>query len=95
MTCTRAPSRLIFDSVVHAHDFAIEPDAQITLLLEEIEKIPRLGFRRTETQNVIRTVFADAVAQNLVRDRLRGFRSISRPQLGQNACAMRGQSSFR
>ena len=45
MTCTRAPSRLIFVGI-DAHDFAVDPDAQITLLLEKVEEIARLRLRR-------------------------------------------------
>ena len=31
--------------VVHAHDFVVDPNAQVALLLEEIEKFPRLRSR--------------------------------------------------
>ena len=29
---------------VHAHDFAVDPNAEVTLLLQKMEKIARLGF---------------------------------------------------
>ncbi len=29
---------------IHAHDFVVDPNAEITLLLEKLEKLSRLGF---------------------------------------------------
>ena len=31
---------------IHAHDLVVDPDAQVTLLLEKIQKLPRLSFWR-------------------------------------------------
>ena len=42
---TRAESFDFWIRVVHAHDFVVDPNAQVALLLEEIEKFPRLRSR--------------------------------------------------
>src|SRR5262245_63490160 len=61
--------------VVHANDLFLGPNAQISLLLEKIEKLPRLRFRGDCDPECDESIFADADAQNLLRDRLRCFRS--------------------
>src|SRR5205823_13807403 len=61
--------------VVHAHGFVGDPNAQVSLLLEEIEKLPRLRFRGYCDPECDENIFADTVAQNLLRNRLRCFRS--------------------
>src|SRR5260370_17588986 len=42
----RTESFDLFCIDIHAHDFVIDPDAQITLLLKELENLPRLAFDR-------------------------------------------------
>src|SRR5437773_5757981 len=61
--------------VVHAHDFVVHPNAQVALLLEEIEKLPWLRSRGDCDPERDKNIFAEAVAQNLLRNRLRCFRS--------------------
>src|SRR5262249_53864332 len=72
---TRAEPFGFWIRVVHAHDFVVDPNAQISLLLEEIEKLLRLGFRGHCDPECDENLFVDVVTQNLLRNRLRGFRS--------------------
>ena len=53
---------------IHAHDFVVDPDAQITLLLEELEKLSRLGFGRNCDPKRDQNIFAGAIAQDFVGD---------------------------
>ena len=43
---TRAESFSFWIRIVYAHDFVVDPNAQVSLLLEEIEKFSRLRSRR-------------------------------------------------
>src|SRR5262249_34942783 len=40
------PETNFFRRLVYPNDFAVQPDAEITLLLQELEKVIRVGFRR-------------------------------------------------
>src|SRR5206468_2682056 len=72
---TRTESFCFWIRVVHAHDFVVDPNAQVSLLLEEIEKLPRLRFQGHCDPECDKNIFADTVAQSLLRNRLRCFRS--------------------
>src|SRR5207248_3348930 len=51
---------------VDAYDLVVDPDAQITLLLEEIEELPRVSFRRNGNPESDENSFPRAVVQHLV-----------------------------
>ena len=53
---------------VHSHDLIVDPNPQVSLLLQEIEEPSRLRFRRDRNSERDDNILADAVAQNLLRD---------------------------
>ena len=57
---TRAEPFGFWIRVVHAHDFVVDPNAQVALLLEEIEKVPRLSSRGDCDPECDKNIFADS-----------------------------------
>ena len=64
----RAESFDLFWIDIHAHDFVVDPDAQITLLLKELEKLSRLGFGRNCDPKRDQHIFAGAIVQDFIGD---------------------------
>ena len=60
---------------IHAHNFVVDPHAQIALLLKKIEEIARLRFDRNRNPKGDENIVASALAQHLVGDRLCCFGS--------------------
>ena len=58
---------------VHANDLVVDPNAEISLLLEELEKLSWLGFRRNRYPKRDQDIFIGAVAQYFVGDRFCRF----------------------
>ncbi len=54
--------------VIHADDFVVDPNAEISLLLEELEKRSWFGFGRNCHPKCDQHAFISAVAQNFVSD---------------------------
>ena len=54
--------------VIHADDFVVDPNAQISLLLKELEKRSWFGFGRNCHPKCDQHIFISAVAQNFVSD---------------------------
>src|SRR6267143_810557 len=71
----RAESFDLFGIVIHAHDFVVDPNAEITLLLKKLEKFSRLGFRGNRYPKRDQNIFIGAIAQYFVGDRLCRLRS--------------------
>src|SRR5437588_6286460 len=53
---------------IDAHDFVVDPDAQITLLLDEIEKDTRFYFRRHCDPESDEHILAGKFLQNVLGD---------------------------
>src|SRR5207245_6116177 len=63
-----AESLDFFRIVIHADDFVVNPNAEISLLLEELEKRSWFGFGRNCHPKCDQHAFISAVAQNCVSD---------------------------
>jgi hypothetical protein len=78
---TRAESFSFWIRVVNAHDFVLQPNAQVALLLEEIEKLPRLRFRGDCDpecdEDGCRSVFVIPSGAQWSRGTPRNYRSVS------------------
>ncbi len=59
--------------LVHAQRFVGNPDAEITLALQKLEKFPRLGFGRNGDPERDEEIASRAITQDALRDGLRGF----------------------
>src|SRR5207249_10183904 len=58
---------------IHAYNSIVDPNAQITLLLQEIEKIARLSFGGNRDPKGDKNIVTDAIAQHLIGDRVCRF----------------------
>ena len=63
-----AESLDFFRIVIHADDFVVDPNAEISLLLEELEKRSWFRFGRNCHPKCDQHAFISAVAQNFVSD---------------------------
>ena len=64
----RAEPSDLFGIGIHSHDFVVDPDSEITLLLKELEKFSRFRFCRNGDPKGDKNIFAGAIAQNFVSD---------------------------
>ena len=58
---------------IHTHHLVVDPNTQVTLLLEKIEKCTRRGFWRDGNPKRDENILSRAVLQYLVSNRLRGL----------------------
>src|SRR5438067_3446243 len=58
---------------IDADDFVVDPDAEIALLLDEVEERARLCFRRDRDPESDQNILVGELLKNMVRDRLRGL----------------------
>ena len=54
--------------IVDTHHVVVDPNAEITLLLKEFEKLSRLGFRRNRNPEGDENVFVRAIAHDFRGD---------------------------
>ena len=73
MTWTRAPRRLTFLLGIDPDNFAVDPDAEVALLLDEIEEVLRLRLWRDRHPECEQNCLAREVAQHVIGNRLRGL----------------------
>src|SRR5438045_8596705 len=59
---------------INSHQLLIHPNAQVTLLLEKLEELPRLGVRRNSDPKRDKDVFASTDTHYLIRDCLSCYR---------------------
>src|SRR5262245_45427601 len=52
--------------IVNAHDFVVDPDAEIPLLLEEFEILARVGLRGNADPKRNKNIFVRAITQHFV-----------------------------
>src|SRR5262249_7430163 len=59
----------------HSDDFVADPNSEISLFLKELEELSWFGFDRNGDPKCDKNIFSGALTQNLLRNRLRGFRA--------------------